>query len=379
MRVVHIITGLGDGGAENILRKICEYDLDNKHIVISLQKPGKYSSLIKKMGIKVYHLNMKFFSILKFFKIIRLLNFLKPDIVQTWLVLGDLIGGIAAKLSGIKSIIWNVRYSKLTLENTSLINILLSRILIVLSYMIPKVIIVGSKSAKRNCENQGYCKQKLILIVNGYEPSIFKSDLSKRVSFRKKFDINNKVTVIGNVARYDKVKDHSGLLKALSIINSNKINFVCVLVGSEIDKNNFTLVKQIKNYNLNNKIKLIGIHRDIIQVMNGIDIYVQSSKYGEGFPNVVAEAMACKTPCVVTDSGDAPFIVSKTGWIVPPNNPKKLAKSIMKAIFQKNTSKWDKKCKVSQSRIKKNFPLDKMINNYQKLWLIVHGQNTKKH
>ena len=50
MRIVHIITGLGDGGAEHALFKICKYDNSNKHFVISLKGPGKYFSLLKKLA-----------------------------------------------------------------------------------------------------------------------------------------------------------------------------------------------------------------------------------------------------------------------------------------------------------------------------------------
>ena len=111
MRITHIITSLGDGGAENTLYKICKYDTLNEHIVISLKNSGKYFSLLNKLGVRVYCLNLKFYSIHKFFYLLILLNYLKPDIVQTWLVHADMIGGIAAKLVGIKRIIWNIRYS----------------------------------------------------------------------------------------------------------------------------------------------------------------------------------------------------------------------------------------------------------------------------
>ena len=100
MRITHIITSLGDGGAENTLYKICKYDTLNEHIVISLKIPGNIF-IINKLGVRVYCLNLKFYSIHKFFFLI-LLNYLKPDIVQTWLVHADMIGGIAAKLAGIK-------------------------------------------------------------------------------------------------------------------------------------------------------------------------------------------------------------------------------------------------------------------------------------
>ena len=51
MKVIHIITSLGDGGAEHTLFKICKYDINNKHVVISLKGPEKYFSLLKKLGL----------------------------------------------------------------------------------------------------------------------------------------------------------------------------------------------------------------------------------------------------------------------------------------------------------------------------------------
>ena len=106
--------------------------------------------------------------------------------------------------------------------------------------------------------------------------------------------------------------------------------------------------------------------------MNGIDIFVQSSSYGEGFPNVVAESMACGTPCVATDVGDARIIIGDTGWIVPPKNPHKLAKAIETAINEIKTKKKSKISYKARLRIKKNFEIMKMINSYNKLWSQIH-------
>ena len=109
--------------------------------------------------------------------------------------------------------------------------------------------------------------------------------------------------------------------------NKKNIKFHCVLIGKNIDKNNLKLNNQIAKLKLSKFIKLMGQKDKIIDSINEIDLLVQSSSYGEGFPNVVAEAMACGTPCVVTNVGDATYR-RKTGWVVPPKNPQKLALAI---------------------------------------------------
>ena len=112
--------------------------------------------------------------------------------------------------------------------------------------------------------------------------------------------------------------------------------------------------------------------------MNGLDIHVLSSSYGEGFPNVVAEAMVHKTPCVVTNVGDSSYIVGKTGWVVPPNDSVKLAKAIETAFNEIGTKNWNKKCNEARIRIKQKFSLSKMIKSYNKIWIKVLKKNNKK-
>ena len=368
MKIVHIITGLNDGGAEHTLFKICKYDNLNKHIVISLTGPGKYFSLLKKLKIKVYCLKASFFSIHKFFFLIRLLHLLNPDIVQTWLVHADFVGGIAARLASIKKIIWNVRYSDLKLGKAKLTTIIIIKILSKLSYLIPKSIVIASKRAKKIYEIKGYDKKKLRFIPNGYDLSILKPSKFQKINFQRKNKIKKKIPLIGKVARYDLKKDHLNLIKALSLIRSKNVNFSCVLIGTNINQSNIKLVSKIKELNLSNHVKLLGQNDDITKVMNGLDVYIQSSSYGEGFPNVVAEAMSCGTPCVVTDVGDAKFIVGKNGWIVPPNNSIKLAKAIEKALSEIGTSHWSRRCNKARLRIKDNFNIINMIKSYSNLW-----------
>jgi glycosyltransferase involved in cell wall biosynthesis len=369
MKILHIITALGNGGAEHTLYKICKYDKSNDHIVISFKGEGKYFSLLNEIGTKVYILKtnpITFF--LKFFLLIKMIRFLNPDLVQTWLVHGDFLGGIAAKLAGIKNIVWNIRYSNLEFKSTKLITTILIGVLSKLSFSLPESIIVVSKSAKINCEKIGYCKKKLFLIQNGYDLSILKPIKNQKIIFRKKLKIKKEVPIIGMVARYTQKKDHGNLLNALSLIRSKNIKFFCILVGPGNNKKNLDLMSKIKKLGLNNSIKLLGSKNDITHVMNWMDIYIQSSKYGEGFPNVVAEAMACGTPCVATDVGDAAFIIGKTGFVVHPNNSFKLSRAIERMIKEINKKNWNKKKNQPRLRIKNNFDINIMIKSYDKLW-----------
>ena len=375
MKVAHIITGLNDGGAEHTLYKICKYDNVNKHIVISLSGPGKYFPLLDRLGVSVYCLNLKIFQIYKIFSLIKLLKFLKPDLVQTWLVHADFFGGIAARLAGIRKVIWNVRYSDVEFGKTKFLTIFIMKILVNLSFLIPQLIIINSKRGMKMYAAKRYDKKKLRLIQNGYDLSILKINRIKKKKFRKKIKIKKQIPLIGNVARFDPKKDHSNLLHALSILKLKNINFFCVLVGSKIQSHNTTLISAIQKFELVNNIKLLGQKNDITEVMNGIDIYVQSSSFGEGFPNVVAESMACGTPCVVTDVGDAFVIVGKTGWVVPPKNPFKLANAIEKGIREMKTKKWDKRSYKARLMIKENFEIMKMVKLYNNLWDQIYKKN----
>jgi len=376
MKIVHIITGLGDGGAEHTLFKICKYDSKNKHIVISFKKYGKYFLLLNKLGIEVHCLNANFFSFHKFFFLIKLLQSLKPDIVQTWLVHADFIGSVAARLAGIKNILWNVRYSNIEIDKSKFTTILIIKILAKLSYILPETIIIVSKKAKKIYENKGYDKRKLKFIPNGYDLSTLKVIKNHKIDFQKKVKIKKQIPIIGYVARYDPLKDHVNLLNALSLIRSKGKDFFCILVGFNINKNKI-LTNEIKKLKLNNYIRLLRPVNNVSKVMNLLDIHVQSSS-SEGFPNVVAEAMAHKTPCVVTNVGDSSYIVGQTGWIVPPNNSAKLAKAIETAFNEMATKNWNKKCNLARIRIKLKFSLSKMIKSYNNIWIKVYRKNDKK-
>lgn len=116
-------------------------------------------------------------------------------------------------------------------------------------------------------------------------------------------------------------------------------------------------------------VRLLDQRSDIPAVMNALDVHVLSSTT-EGFPNVVAEAMTCGTPCVTTDVGDAALIVGDTGWVVPSSSSEQLFEAITKALNEKQTNAgaWNARQQAARQRIEDNFSIETMVGKYHRVW-----------
>jgi len=369
MKILHLITGLNLGGAEKNLLKICEYDFNNTHTVVSLTTSGLVSLKLRKINIKVYHLNFstlpKFFSSFQKFKTI--LKKEKPDIIQTWMYHADFIGSIFSKLFFIKNLVWNIRHSDFSFRKSKLKYLFLVKILAIFSWFFPKKIISCSRKASLHHISKGYNKKKFIFIPNGYDPNIYKLSKKKFFFVRKKYNISHKTPLLANVARFDPQKDHYNLLKSLFLLTKENIDFFCFLIGIE-KKYEKKLLNFIKYFNLEDKVKILNKLENINRIISEVDFHVLQSSFGEGFPNVVAETMLLKTPNIVTDVGDAKFIVKKNGWVVSPNNSNDLKEAIKKVIFLLRKPSWKSRCESSRKIIIKNYPINKMLREYNLVW-----------
>ncbi len=369
MKIMHVITGLSSGGAEAVLFRLTTTDKQNSHQVISLMDEGIYGERLISSGIQVHTLNMPRgrVTIRGISKLYMLFKNIKPDIVQTWMYHPDLIGGILARLAGVSSVIWGIR-GPFNRELTSLQTNITIRLCALFSKWVPSMIVSNSQHAAEVHEQAGYTSNKLICIPNGYPLDRFQPDEKCSKEFRREFNINHDDILIGMVARFDPYKDHENLFSALSILSREERQIACVLVGSDMKEGNQTLVKLIEKYDVQDMITLVGLRDDIPKVMAAIDIHVLSS-VAESFPNVLAEAMACGTPCITTDVGDAALIVGNTGWVVPQSDPDVLAGAIRDALSEKgNLAKWGGRKEACRKRVVENYTLERMIKSYNKVW-----------
>ena len=174
--ILHIISGLGDGGAEGVLYRLIKSDTKNVHQVIALTGGGKYESLLIKIGVSVSSLNLPrgsftFKSAIQLYKKIKQS---KATVVQTWMYHSDLIGGVIAKFAHVELIIWNIRHSNLNPEDTKKSTIVVAKLCALFSYFIPNRIVCCAEEAKEVHISIGYQAKKITVIGNGYDLARYK-------------------------------------------------------------------------------------------------------------------------------------------------------------------------------------------------------------
>ena len=375
MRIAHVITGLSDGGAEGVLYRLCVSDPENSHSVISLTDRGKYGDLLKAADIEVVCLGTT--SLLSalgnLFKLRGLLRDSRPDVVHTWMYHADFLGGIAARLAGLGAIVWGIRQSNLRLGQSKLSTIILTRVLSLLSYVVPRRIVCCAVGAMEVHAAIGYQRRKLEVLRNGIDTERFIPNAQKRDEVRTALCIDPQVVALGMVARFDHQKDHHGFLRALGEVAENGHTFTCVLAGQGIDRNNDVLMGWLAEFGLEERVVLVGQEYDIAELMNALDLHILSSAYGEGFPNVIGEAMACGVPCIATTVGDAAVIIGDTGWVVPPSDPDSLAASLQ-AILTDASGSLRHARQAARDRIITEFSLEKMVEAHRLLYSDLVGR-----
>lgn len=370
-KVVHIITGLDDGGAEGVLTRLCMHSKSVQHVVISLMDGGKYGPLLAQSGVAVHCLGMNPGkpSIIRFFRLIRLIRAEMPDVVQTWMYHSDLLGGIAARLAGVHRVFWGVRMSRLEQGKSSRLTLWIARLCGLLSRWVPEKIICCANKAVSVHSELGYQSDKLVMIPNGYDLSRFKRDPAMGNGVRRELGLGSSVFVMGMVGRFDPLKDHFNLLNALTKVVESELDFKCLLVGKGLRADNAALSARIVELGLQDRVLLVGQRPDIPAIMNALDLHVLSS-CSEGFPNVIAEAMACGTPCISTNVGDALDILGDERTSCPAKDSTALAELIitMAHEWRRNPAEWQMRKSLNARRIREHYSIESMVSDYESCW-----------
>jgi glycosyltransferase involved in cell wall biosynthesis len=354
-KVLWITTGLGSGGAEMMLAQLVNGLPKLQHVVVSLTAGGKHAASLP----NVHSLDMPAGkpALSALWKLFRLVRREKPDVLMGWMYHGCLVATLA-KFMRFKQVpmIWNIRQSLYDLKLEKRGSALVIRALAWLSWL-PKRITYNSQLSSQQHEAIGYAKAKTQLIANGFDLAKWKPDV-KRVFQLVPNELENSF-YIGRFGRNAPMKDYPTFIEAAKLIHAKHPETRFIIVGAETE-----------SLDVPPFIEVLGERHDLPELTASLNIAVSSSAFGEGFPNVVGEAMACAVPVVATDIGDTRWVMGETGRLVPPRDPQVLAKACLEILDSGLTQD-----RAARERIERHFSLTSVLGQFESL---ITSEGTQK-
>ena len=377
VRILHVITGLGTGGAESsLLRVISHTQHHASHAVVSLTTSGSRGEELLARGVPVYTLGLARGSIAPaaLVDLRRIVREFQPTCVQGWMYHGNLAASLVS-LTGAHTgpVLWNVRHAldawdreSGTLRGMVRVSAMLSRH--------PHRIIYNSHRAAAQHIARGFMAGSTHVIPNGVILKRYAINRDERIPARNALGIPANAFVIGMIARVDPLKDHRTFLGAVAqhAATDRETWFVLAGAGTEagalgqpapLDEPLRSLVNA--HPELATRILRLGERHDVPDLMNVCDTLAMTSR-SEGSPNVVAEAMACGIPCVVTDVGDAAHLVGDSGIVVKVGDALGIANAWRHLCD--NPTERAARGQRAVERIRKYFSADREQAAYIALW-----------
>jgi glycosyltransferase involved in cell wall biosynthesis len=378
-KITHIITDLAPGGAELLLYRVLGA-MDSSRFeneVISLTDRGGLGPKLQAMGIPVRALEMRR-SVPNPLNLVRLCRWLRqsnPGVVHTWMYHANLIGGLAARLAGEIPVAWSIHQADLDREWNKRLTLWTATCCARLSRWLPKRVVFVSNASLHVHARYGYTASSMEVIPNGFDLCQFRPDPTAAFALRQELAIPADALVIGMASRFHPQKDHHNFIQAAAHLRAATPHVHFVLCGRGVTHDQPQLSEWISRAGIEAHCRLLGERNDLPRLFAAMDIATSSSA-SEAFPLAVGEAMACGTPCVVTDVGDSALIVGDTGRVVAPRNPLALAGAWRELIAAGGEGRRVLGT-AARRRIQQHFDLSAIVERYQAMYLQLGGDTPR--
>jgi len=369
-RIFHIVSGLKVGGAEMVLYRLIQGSKMGgySHLVISLTPEGAMYERFTESGISVLVYDFRKKPCSEFWRLLRFLRKERPDIVQTWMYHSDLLGGLAARLAGIRNIIWGVRTTDLGGGyGRKIIRLLCAR----LSRLIPEYIVCAAEASRRSHISIGYDAARMKVVPNGFDLYALRAAEGARSRIRDECGFTSGDFVIGTLGRFNEAKDQRNFIRAAAEVTKYHSSARFLMVGRDLEAVNAVLSSWLREFGITDRFVLLGERKDAPACLAAMDIFCLSSRT-EGFPNALGEAMAMGLPCVTTDVGDAVLLLGGFGAVVPAEDSVALANGLREMIEMTEAERLALG-KRTRERIESEFTLERTLERFEELYTRLLG------
>ena len=362
MKILYVITGLGQGGAERVVCDLADKMYKKGHEVKIAYLTGETLTLPNSKEIELIKVNLNNLGSLlpAYIRLAKLVKQYKPDVVHSHMIHANLLTRLVRLMTAIKKLISTAHSS----NEGSWIRMFLYRV----THHLADITTNVSKDATLSFEDRGAVpKNGMRAVYNGIDLNNFYRHTNARIDLNKDLGISNEVKILLAVGRFNKEKDYPNLLQAIQILKKqNSFSFKLLVAGDGELRS--LLEQKINELSIDDEVVLLGRRSDIPELMSAADLFVLSSKY-EGFSLVVAEAMACKCLVVATDCGGVAEVLNAPDFLVLPCDSLALANKIKYTLSMNKDIKSDIIHKNIE-RVHNEFSLDSIVDK----WIDIYNE-----
>jgi glycosyltransferase involved in cell wall biosynthesis len=331
MKILYVITGLGQGGAERVVCDLADEMSKQEHQVKIIYFVGKILTRPTCKDIELIKINLNSIVSLPkaYISLSKIIKGYQPHVVHSHMVHANILTRLVKVTTPMNKLI-STAHSSNEGGPLRMIAYRMTNHLANLSTNVSNAAVASFES--RYAVHRGSMKT----IYNGVDFDNFNYDLQAKNEIKNELRLDKKIKLILAVGRFNEAKNYFNLLMAIkSLKDFSSIPFVLIIAGD--GELRLKIERLILELELDKEVVLLGRRSDIATLMSACDVFVLSSDY-EGLPTVLIEALACQANIVSTDVSGASEILDIYGRIVPIKKPEKLAKAIEASLLieQKN-------------------------------------------
>jgi glycosyltransferase involved in cell wall biosynthesis len=324
MKVLFLVRDLAVGGSQRQLAVLAAGLARHGHdvAVAVLYTGGALEGLLGDGGVRLLSIGKasRWHVMAPLVRLRRLFLSERPDLIYAFLPMQTTLAALLLPARLETKLVFGLRAGGMQLGHYDALNALTYRSEAWLSRR-ADLIIANARAVRADAIARGLPADRIVVVPNGIDTDLMRPDKEAGRALRRTWGVSDEAFVIGCVARLDPMKDHANFLAAAAQLarEDSRVHFVCVGHGPAAYRSE--LMRQAATLALEDRVLWADEVGDMKAVYNAFDIATLASAFGEGFPNVVGEAMACGVPVAATDVGDVRAIVGGSGEVVPPRSP----------------------------------------------------------